>query len=222
MLGSRIRNLRKEKKLTLEALAGDYMTKGMLSLIENNKNNPSMESLEYIAERLGTSVSALLEDGSEVTTNNIYNEIKQILKVPNISYQKEIDGILSPIINEIQHNRKGAFIFKHYAFTKARINDVDNAVKYMNKAKSIYADNDDINELIEVERDYASIYYLVRDYDKALQHAITTYENYKDDLSVTNPNIIPNLLVSIGMFCYQNYDIDDCIKYFKLAEEKCI
>ncbi|MDJ1156193.1 helix-turn-helix transcriptional regulator [Macrococcus caseolyticus] len=222
MLGSRIRNLRKEKKLTLEALAGDYMTKGMLSLIENNKNNPSMESLEYIAERLGTSVSALLEDGSEVTTNNIYNEIKQILKVPNISYQKEIDGILSPIINEIQHNRKGAFIFKHYAFTKARINDVDNAVKYMNKAKSIYADNDDINELIEVERDYASIYYLVRDYDKALQHAITTYENYKDDLSVTNPNIIPNLLVSIGTFCYQNYDIDDCIKYFKLAEEKCI
>lgn len=92
----------------------------------------------------------------------------------------------------------------------------------MNKVKSIYADNDDINELIEVERDYASIYYLVRNYDKALQHAITTYENYKDDLSVTNPNIIPNLLVSIGMFCYQNYDIDDCIKYFKLAEEKCI
>lgn len=92
----------------------------------------------------------------------------------------------------------------------------------MNKAKSIYADNDDINELIEVEKDYASIYYLVRDYDKALQHAITTYENYKDDLSVTNPNIIPNLLVSIRTFCYQNYDIDDCIKYFKLAEEKCI
>lgn len=49
-----------------------------------------MESLEYIAERLDTSVSALLEDGSEVTTNNIYNEIKQILKVPNISHQKKL------------------------------------------------------------------------------------------------------------------------------------
>ncbi|UBH14937.1 helix-turn-helix domain-containing protein [Macrococcus armenti] len=221
-LGSRIRNLRKEKNMTLAALAGDYMTKGMLSLIENNKNNPSMESLEYIAERLDTSVSALLEDGSEVTTNNIYNEIKQILKVPNISHQKEIDALVSPVINEIQHNRKGAFIFQHYAFTKALIKDVDSAVKYMNIAKSIYAENDDINALIDVEGDYASIFYLVRDYEKALQHAITTYETYKDDLSITNPNIIPNLLSTIGAFCYQNYDIDDCIKYFKLAEEKCI
>lgn len=221
-LGNRIRSLRKEKKMTLAELAGDFMTKGMLSLIENDKNRPSMESLEYIAERLETSVSNLLENGSEVTTNKIYNEIKQILKVPNISHQKEIDDLVSPVINEIQHNRKGAFIFQHYAFTKALIKDVDNAVKYINMAKSIYADNDDINALIDVEKDYASIYYLIRNYDKALQHAITTYETYKDDLSITNPNIIPNLLSTIGAFCYQNYDIDDCIKYFKLAEEKCI
>ncbi|WBF53360.1 helix-turn-helix domain-containing protein [Macrococcoides canis] len=221
-LGNRIRSLRKEKKMTLAELAGDFMTKGMLSLIENDKNRPSMESLEYIAERLETSVSNLLEDGSEVTTNKIYNEIKQILKVPNISHQKEIDDLVSPVINEIQHNRKGAFIFQHYAFTKALIKDVDSAVKYMNMAKSIYADNDDINALIDVEKDYASIYYLIRDYDRALQHAITTYETYKDNPSITNPNIIPNLLSTIGTFCYQNYDIDDCIKYFKLAEEKCI
>jgi len=31
-LGERIRKLRKEKKLTLEVLAGDELTKGMLSL----------------------------------------------------------------------------------------------------------------------------------------------------------------------------------------------
>lgn len=39
-LGARIRKLRKEKKLTLEALAGDRLTKGMLSQIENEKAKP--------------------------------------------------------------------------------------------------------------------------------------------------------------------------------------
>ena len=61
-LGERIRKLRKEKGLTLQALAGAELSKGMLSLIENNKANPSMESLAYIAERLGVDRNELLEE----------------------------------------------------------------------------------------------------------------------------------------------------------------
>ncbi|CAM5594783.1 Transcriptional regulator OS=Lysinibacillus sphaericus OX=1421 GN=LS41612_13990 PE=4 SV=1 [Lysinibacillus sphaericus] len=60
-LGTRSCKLRKERKLTLEALAADRLTKGMLSQIENDKAKPSMESLEYIAERLGVKASELLE-----------------------------------------------------------------------------------------------------------------------------------------------------------------
>ena len=71
-LGERIRKLRKQQKLTLEALAGNELTKGMLSLIENNKANPSMESLTYIAKRLGVEVSELLE---EVSTQ----ELREVL-----------------------------------------------------------------------------------------------------------------------------------------------
>ena len=68
MLGDRIRKLRKQKKLTLEALAGEGLTKGMLSLIENNKAKPSMESLAYVAERLGVEVTDLLE---EISTQEV-------------------------------------------------------------------------------------------------------------------------------------------------------
>ena len=56
-LGERIRTIRKQRKMTLDALAGEQMTKAMMSYIENNKANPSMESLSYIAERLGVKVS---------------------------------------------------------------------------------------------------------------------------------------------------------------------
>ncbi len=74
MLGERIRDIRKRKKMTLEALAGDQLTKGMLSLIENNKANPSMESLRYIAERLGVEVTELLEGVS-------FQRLREILDV---------------------------------------------------------------------------------------------------------------------------------------------
>jgi transcriptional regulator with XRE-family HTH domain len=63
-LGERIQILRKERKLTLEACAGEQLTKGMLSLIENNKANPSMENLTYLAKRLGVDVAELWENVS--------------------------------------------------------------------------------------------------------------------------------------------------------------
>lgn len=68
----------------MEALAGDELTKGMLSLIENNKANPSMESLSYIAERLGVEVVELLE---EVSTH----ELRALLEKAEILYNTEFD-----------------------------------------------------------------------------------------------------------------------------------
>ncbi len=86
MLGERIRNLRKQKKMTLEALAGDQLTKGMLSLIENNKAKPSMESLSYIAERLGVETSDLLGEIS-------VQELRDVLEKAETIYNTEIDVI---------------------------------------------------------------------------------------------------------------------------------
>ena len=86
MLGERIRKLRKQQKLTLEALAGDGLTKGMLSLIENNKAKPSMESLAYIADGLGVDVTELLE---EISTQELREVLERAEKLYN---QKSSDG----------------------------------------------------------------------------------------------------------------------------------
>ena len=77
-LGERIKKLRKEKGLTLQALAGDKLTKGMLSLIENNKANPSMESLTYIAERLGVDKNELLEEVSPAELRDLLQEVEKL------------------------------------------------------------------------------------------------------------------------------------------------
>lgn len=85
-LGERIRKLRKQQKMTLESLAGTELTKGMLSLIENNKANPSMESLNYIAERLNVDVTDLL-----IVVSNI--ELREILEKAEILFSTSYEDL---------------------------------------------------------------------------------------------------------------------------------
>lgn len=67
-LGEKIRRVRLEKGLTQRQLAGDRITRNMLSQIENGQASPSVKTLEYLAETLGVSVGWLLaeEDGTRL------------------------------------------------------------------------------------------------------------------------------------------------------------
>ncbi|CDF58517.1 helix-turn-helix domain-containing protein [Thermobrachium celere] len=60
-LGEKIKAKRKEKNMTLKELAGDRVTPGQISLVESGKANPSIELLEYIAQKLETDVDYFLE-----------------------------------------------------------------------------------------------------------------------------------------------------------------
>jgi|GEM_PF-1889799 len=220
-LGSKIRSLRKSKKMTLVDLAGDYMTKGMLSLIENDKNNPSMESLEYIAKKLDTTVSVLMEDGDEIVTNETYIKIKENLNSPSFTREQEFKDILDPIIDQIKHNRKGAFIFQCYAYTKAVYKD-QKALDYLNTAKQIYLKLNDKNALLDVENDVISIQFILNNYNEAFSSGVELYEKYKDDYEISNPNALPRLLLSVSAYAYSSYDLSNLFKYLKLAEKESI
>lgn len=52
-IGERIRRERLRANLTQAALAGDRISRNMLSMIERGEANPSAETIEYIANRLG-------------------------------------------------------------------------------------------------------------------------------------------------------------------------
>ncbi len=61
-LGERIRQVRRQKGLSQSALAGEAITRNMLSLIESGRAQPSVPTLLYLAERLGVPAGTLLED----------------------------------------------------------------------------------------------------------------------------------------------------------------
>ncbi|WP_313891895.1 helix-turn-helix domain-containing protein [Psychrobacillus sp.] len=116
-LGDRIRKLRKQQKMTLEVLAGTELTKGMLSLIENNKANPSMDSLNYIAERLNVDVTELLE---EVSTQELREVLDKAELLSNTKYEdltdkhKQIIDLIEPYVPKLTQGYEAARLLEIY------------------------------------------------------------------------------------------------------------
>ncbi|MBQ7415947.1 MAG: helix-turn-helix domain-containing protein [Oscillospiraceae bacterium] len=61
-LGQRLRQARLDAGLSQRELCGEQITRNMLSQIENGTAQPSMETLTYLARKLGKPVSFFLDD----------------------------------------------------------------------------------------------------------------------------------------------------------------
>lgn len=92
-VGIRIKKLRKELNMTQSELAGDEMTKSMLSQIENNVSSPSMKSLEYLAARLNKPVAYFVEE-DELPSTQRYTTIGDIKDI-----EEQLQGISKIIEN---------------------------------------------------------------------------------------------------------------------------
>ena len=68
-LGQKLKLARIEAGLSQRQLCGEEITRNMLSLIENGSAKPSMKTLQYLAGRLGKSVSYFLEETAIVSPN---------------------------------------------------------------------------------------------------------------------------------------------------------
>ena len=68
-LGEKLRLARQEAGLSQRQLCGDVITRNMLSLIEHGTAQPSMDTLRYLAERLGKPMSWFLEEDVVVSAN---------------------------------------------------------------------------------------------------------------------------------------------------------
>lgn len=70
-LGEKIRAARLELGLSQRQLCGERITRNMLSQIENGSAHPSMDTLRYLAQRLGRGVSYFLEEADAVSPNAV-------------------------------------------------------------------------------------------------------------------------------------------------------
>ena len=84
-IGKKIKKLRSEKLMTQAELAGDNITRNMLSCIENGTALPSLSTLRYIASKLNVSAGYLLADELE---EQIYLKMDEMANIKNAYLSK--------------------------------------------------------------------------------------------------------------------------------------
>ena len=77
-IGEKIKALRISKRMTQSELAGDQITRNMLSLIENGSALPSLQTVMYLSERLGVPAGMFLARESEEL---IYRKMSELPKI---------------------------------------------------------------------------------------------------------------------------------------------
>lgn len=169
-LGERIRTLRKQRKMTLEALAGDQLTKGMLSLIENNKANPSMESLSYIAERLGVEMSELLEETNLQELREVLKTAEQLLSVDFevlTDEHEQVIELLGPYVEKLTASYEAARIYDIYG-RSLYYEKKEGWRTYLEKAADIYDQMNITRRLATVGIFLAMVEFNEHDYKNSL------------------------------------------------------
>ncbi len=93
-LGEKIRAERKRLGLTQNAIAGDFITRNMLSAIEAGKVHPSIETLRYLAQTLDLPIGYLLDDEADLF---FFKKEKAIAAIRKAFSEKKYQACLSLI-----------------------------------------------------------------------------------------------------------------------------
>lgn len=151
-LGEKIKAKRKEKNMTLKDLAGNRITPGQISLVESGKSNPSIDLLEYLADRLNTDVEYFLE-----------SEEKQATRICEFYINIAESSETSDNINEAREAiEKGMYYADKYNLTffrgileminanmKYAAGDYEEAQQLCLSANSIFLRNDNIEYTVK-------------------------------------------------------------------------
>lgn len=168
-LGERIRTLRKQQKMTLETLAGAGLTKGMLSLIENNKANPSMESLNYIASQLGVEVADLLEEISGQELRKVLDQAELLLNTKDyeLADLEQVKNLIEPYLPKLTQGYEATRLLDIYGRCLA-YSSPDESIALLKKVAKMYEELHLITKSADIGRNLAIIPFMKHQYQIAL------------------------------------------------------
>ena len=110
-IGENIKRIRKAKKLTISDLAGEQISRGMISLIENGKTQPSIERLQYLAKQLNVQLSDLL---SNYTKSELQIILHQAISLKEAGEIEKVKVLIAPLLDQMDNSLEAAHLFKLY------------------------------------------------------------------------------------------------------------
>lgn len=205
-VGEKIKLLRKELNMTQSELAGKEMTKSMLSQIENNISNPSIKTLQYIADQLNKPISYFLEDNNkalieadEESKQEQDERIKHISELINSLKIEEAENELKELIDNNSINVgikvRADLLFK-LGKTFITLNNLRDGKRYLNLSIQAYIAGNFYIEGAKAYIELAKGFYQEFNYEECLNICNKAFElNYK--------NINADPLFEIELYYYK-------------------
>ena len=233
-LGKKIRQLRIERKITQQELVGDFITRNMLSQIENDAATPSIKTLQYIADNLEVPLSFLMqgENDREFAGNFEYGNTETInsnaKKIFFDGDYKEYIQIIESSPHIITSENKDAALFLGFAYlavtTESFSNgEIDKCLEYCEKTKKICENNfnniRDFNNIAVKQIRYQADLYkvLCQPIILDLSNISESSANQENQEQYEDYTFLKNTVESNGL-C--RYDIISAYKYMKNCEPK--
>ena len=137
--GQKIRDIRLAKGITQRQLAGDKITRNMLSLIESGSASPSITTFIYIADRLETPAGYFFSanEKDEGLYHKLLNidEIKECYKSKNYRKVLEISSKLPAYAYDDELSYIMAVSYMNLATASAQEFDMRTAAEYLATAE---------------------------------------------------------------------------------------
>ncbi len=126
LLGEKIKAARQAKKITQSQLAGDRLTRNMISRIETGTANPSLDTVKYLAEHLSVPVSYLLSADDDL----LFYEKKEKMPVIYSAYvAKDFSYCIEKIDSLCGLDNELAYILATSLFERGKQNVIRGALR---------------------------------------------------------------------------------------------
>ncbi len=152
-IGKQICAIRKKRGMTQSQLAGEDVTRNMLSRIENGAALPSLPTLCAIAKRLDVPVGALIGDMKDFSNWQLSLDMKRLMD------QKKYDKVIERLKGVADDGELLALLCKAYIGKAAELYErggLNTALQYLEAAERISKSDDD-SERIFVLRTLISV-----------------------------------------------------------------
>jgi len=141
-VGYKIRALRKQKQMSQQELCGDFMNRSVLSRIENNRMEPSLHQIIYIANKLDTSIHYFFNDMDY--TENILSDIQyDTHELHNLFGKESFHEIIDFFNDDHEKFKKIKDFNKYYYLGMSYYHNKTNkeALRYLRKYVNSYIKN---------------------------------------------------------------------------------
>ena len=223
-LGQKIKKSRLDSRLTQQDLAGNFITRNMLSKIESGTATPSLKTLQYLAQRLDKPISYFLDTDLEKGQYMYHNsracfEHASFL-IKNNEYEKCITYINQMIktIDEDPKNKYYGYIQYLLAKCYIKLKNHDLIEQYLDNAIAILETNLESNKdnyyLADAYFYKSNMFFYIKDFEKTEQYIRKSMDAFNKSY---NADVLleTKLLFSLGFVLYKKGNYDQSILTMK-------